>query len=300
MILANLKRTETDQVKLHSMILRIMMIQDEKPHCKTFTLIELLVVIAIIAILAGMLLPALNQARNTSRQIACLSNLRQIASAIIQYCDDNNEYYPPFNSLTVEEGQFEKFNAETGIKYYWNSLLYNNKYITSGKIYFCETSRSLVSLNNPAPTNYPLYYWGNASLYNNYHTAIKENSCLISYGYNNRAIGSKQKPSYPTPSLERQKAPLRRTEARRSVVLLADQTFKSGNDWKSNSAISNGAGWNVSDIHNNSSNLAFTDGSARQEKYFYKTWQLITNGTAKEVRWGQWFNPWRDDYYWTK
>ncbi len=72
-------------------------------HYVNFTLIELLVVIAIIAILAGMLLPALNKAREMAKQTQCISQQKQVSMGIILYTESNKEFYP-VNCLLVPGG----------------------------------------------------------------------------------------------------------------------------------------------------------------------------------------------------
>ncbi len=81
-----------------------------------FTLVELLIVIAIIAILAALLLPALNKSRHRAKAIQCISNLKQTGLAAFSYASDNDDF-PIFHSYPV---------SPTGTRY-WPTILHGFK-----------------------------------------------------------------------------------------------------------------------------------------------------------------------------
>jgi len=106
---------------------------------KGFTLIELLVVIAIIAILASILFPVFAKAREKARQATCNSNIRQLATAIQMYVQDNNSRFPG----TI-------FNGTSANTTAWEDALLT--YVGSKKIYFCPSDA--FADNDASPVSY--------------------------------------------------------------------------------------------------------------------------------------------------
>lgn len=87
---------------------------------KYFTLIELLIVISIIAVLAAILLPALNQSRERAKAIQCTSNLKQLGIMNLMYCSDNSDFLPKiYESSTLTSWNhwwgtsLERYNTNT-------------------------------------------------------------------------------------------------------------------------------------------------------------------------------------------
>lgn len=203
-----------------------------------FTLIELLVVIAIIAILAGMLLPALNAARERARAATCSGNLKTMSQMFLLYADENKEYLIPASYSFMFNGGTRKW-VQTFESYF------NLKDYQKTKYMFCPKRKTINEMTNaPSNKNYPGY-------------------AVLQYGPTRVAVGGYGISGHPFK--------MSKIQAPAQTILLSDVTFIGG--YKNevgyyvidNSSKGKGKGattstGNLIGIHNKSDNMAFCDG----------------------------------------